>query len=134
MPLYNPGTSTLTTHSYEERFTKIAEFDDALLDQASWKNARYDGCKLSAKKINKFSYIDSGIDTINTSSGEYEGKYTQIGGVGGRWAWGGDISYQTLPVVSRLSTAIYIANTVVVGEENDNNTNTWNYFIYDAWI
>lgn len=117
---YYPHTTHSVTHSFEERLTKIAEFDDALLDQAAWKNARYDGCKLSAKKINKFSHIDSGIDTINTSSGEYEGKYTQIGGVGGRWAWGGDVSYQNLPVINRLSTAIYIANTVIGGEENDN--------------
>tara|TARA_Y100001973_G_scaffold55330_1_gene81756 strand:- start:3876 stop:5786 length:1911 start_codon:yes stop_codon:yes gene_type:complete len=125
--VFYPHTNNPVTHSFEERLTKIAEFDDALLDQAAWKNARYDGCKLSAKKINKFSYIDSGIDTVNTSSGEYEGKYTQIGGVEGRWAWGGDISYQNLPVVSRLSTAIYIANTVVGGEENDNYTTIKNH-------
>ena len=54
--VFYPHTNNPVTHSFEERLTKIAEFDDALLDQAAWKNARYDGCKLSAKKINKFSY------------------------------------------------------------------------------
>ena len=59
MALYYPGTSTLVTHSYEERLTQIAEFDDALLDQAAWKNSRYEGSKLIAKEINKFSVPSS---------------------------------------------------------------------------
>lgn len=95
MPLYNPGTSTLTTHSFEERLTDIAEFDDALLDQASWKNSRYDGSRLIAKEINKF--------TPSSSTSE----------------WPGDDSYQNLPVINKLSTALYIADTVVGGEESD---------------
>ena len=59
MSLFYPGTSTLVTHSYEERLTQIAEFDDALLDQAAWKNARYDGSRMIAKEINKFSRSSS---------------------------------------------------------------------------
>ena len=93
MALFYPGTSTLVTHSYEERFTRIAEFDDALLDQAAWKNSRYEGSKLIAKEINKFS----------VSSSE----------------WRGDESYQNLPVINKLSTALYIADTVIGGEESD---------------
>ena len=93
MALYYPGTSTLVTHSYEERLTKIAEFDDALLDQAAWKNSRYEGARLIAKEINKFS----------VSSSE----------------WRGDESYQNLPVINKLSTALYIADTVIGGEESD---------------
>tara|TARA_B100000287_G_scaffold418495_1_gene455516 strand:- start:3865 stop:5775 length:1911 start_codon:yes stop_codon:yes gene_type:complete len=116
--VFYPGTNIPVTRSYDDRLTKQAEFDDALMDQASWRNSRYDGSKLSAKKINKYSFIDSEINTTDTSSGEYEGKYVQI--EGGNYAWGGDTSYQNLPVVNRLTTALYIANTVVGGEENDN--------------
>ena len=93
MSLFYPGTSTLVTHSYEERLTQIAEFDDALLDQAAWKNARYDGSRMIAKEINKFS----------PSSSE----------------WRGDDSYQNLPVINKLSTALYIADTVIGGEESN---------------
>ena len=32
-----------------------AEFDDALVDQIAWKNLRYDGCKITSKKINEFN-------------------------------------------------------------------------------
>ena len=32
-----------------------AEFDDALVDQASWKNVRYEGSKMKSRKINKFT-------------------------------------------------------------------------------
>ena len=42
---YYPGTSNLVTHSYDERLTDTAEFDDSLLDQASWKNSRYSKCR-----------------------------------------------------------------------------------------
>jgi hypothetical protein len=37
-----PGTNTPVTHSFGER-QLTAEFDDALVDQKVWKNARYDG-------------------------------------------------------------------------------------------
>ena len=37
MPLYYPGTTTLITQSLTDRL-KVAEFDDALVDQAPWKN------------------------------------------------------------------------------------------------
>ena len=38
-----------------ERFEYNVEFDDALLDQAGWKNPRHEGCKLHARKINEFT-------------------------------------------------------------------------------
>ena len=65
-----PGTSTPVTHSYDERLTKIAEFDDALLDQATWRNSRYDGSKMTSKEINKFTPIhpDFALSTPTTSS------------------------------------------------------------------
>ena len=91
MTQYLPGTpstsaSSLVTHSFSERLMG-AEFDDALVDQAAWKNSRYDGSKLTAAQINKFTQ--------------------------------GDESYQTLPVITNQSTAIYIANTVVGGTEDE---------------
>ena len=45
-----------------------AEFDDALVDAAHWKNPRYAGCKLTGKKINEYN-------SSETSSGDYLGKY-----------------------------------------------------------
>ena len=83
---FYPGTSTLVTHSFEEALYN-AEFDDALLDQASWKNSRYDGSKLTAQRLNKFTT--------------------------------GDSTFQNLPTIPYTSTAIYLANTVVGGEEDN---------------
>jgi len=80
-----PGTNTVFTRSFAER-QLTAEFDDALLDQKSWKNPRYEGSKLTAAEINKFTT--------------------------------GDTTYQNLPVIQAESTAIYIANTVIGGEED----------------
>jgi hypothetical protein len=37
-----------------------AEFDDALVDQAFWKNTRYVGCKLKSKVLNKFTQEERG--------------------------------------------------------------------------
>ena len=80
-----PGTNTVFTKSFDER-QLVAEFDDALLDQKSWKNPRYEGSKLTAAEINKFTI--------------------------------GDTTYQNLPIIQAESTAIYIANTVIGGEED----------------
>ena len=91
-----PGTNVPVTHSFEERLTRIAEFDDALLDQAAWKNSRYAGSKLIAKNINVFTPSSSTI------------------------GWAGDESYQNLPVINNLTTALYLANTCIGGEEDDN--------------
>ena len=82
----SPGPLGSVSHSFSER-QLTAEFDDALVDQAAWKNSRYDGSKLTAAQINKFTQ--------------------------------GDKSYQTLPVITNQSTAIYIANTVVGGTEDE---------------
>lgn len=56
------------------------DFNDSISDLKGWKNPRYDGSKLKAAQINKFTP--------------------------------GDISYGKLPVISRKTNAIYIANTV----------------------
>lgn len=115
MPIYYPHTTTPVTKSFEDRqFT--AEFDDSLLDQAAWKNSRYDGAKLTANKFNVFTPTSTQIDTTLTSSGEVEGKFITVDG--GSVVWGGDKTYQNLSVISQHSTALYIANTVIGGTED----------------
>ena len=89
---YYPHTNTLITHSFGERLTKVAEFNDSVLDMASWKNPRWDGCKMKAKEINRYTPSSS--------------------------TWEGDDSIQTLSVINNLSTAIYLSNTVVGGTED----------------
>ena len=92
-----------------------AEFDDALVDQAHWKNPRFAGCKLTGKKINEYHGTDPFIDKINTSSNDYLAKVIPSGSNGS--VWGGDISYGLNPVINKETTAIYIANTIVGGTE-----------------
>jgi len=82
----SPGPLGSVSHSFSGR-QLTAEFDDALVDQKAWKNSRYEGSKLTAAQINKFT--------------------------------AGDESYQTLPVLTNQSTAIYIANTVIGGTEDE---------------
>tara|TARA_R110000737_G_scaffold1438_3_gene4194 strand:- start:163 stop:1818 length:1656 start_codon:yes stop_codon:yes gene_type:complete len=94
-----------------------AEFDDALADQIHWKNPRYEGCKLTGKKINEYHGIDPFIDQLNTSSNDYLGQYVPSSSDSS--VWGGDISYGLNPVINNETTAIYIANTVVGGKENE---------------
>lgn len=63
------------------------EFDDALLDQAGWKNIRYDGSKLTGKKINEFNV--------------------------------GDITYGKNPVIESKTSAIYVVDTCIGAENED---------------
>jgi len=93
-----------------------AEFDDALVDAAHWKNPRHAGSKLTGLRINEYHGIDPFIDQKNTSSAEYLGQYIQSSS--NESVWGGDISYGLNPVINRETTAIYIANTVIGGAEN----------------
>ena len=61
------------THSFTER-ELLAEFDDALVDQAAWKNSRYNGSKLIAKKINQYSPPNIlGIGTLEIGESFYVG-------------------------------------------------------------
>ena len=116
MPLYHPGTNILVTQSFEDRL-KIAEFDDALVDQIAWKNPRYDGSKLKAKKINEYHGFQQGLHQpipglqvggfpvgLSGSFTIYEGDSPHPGGLS--------------PIISNKTTAIYIANTVIGGTED----------------
>ena len=95
-----------------------AEFDDALIDAAHWKNPRYEGSKLTGLRINEYHGIDINIDQANTSSADYLAQRVNISG-STETVWGGDISYGLNPVINNETTAIYIANTVVGGTEKE---------------
>jgi len=95
-----------------------AEFDDALIDAAHWKNPRYAGSKLTGLRINEYHGIDINIDQANTSSADYLAQRVNISG-STETVWGGDISYGLNPVINNETTAIYIANTVVGGTEKE---------------
>ena len=81
MPFF-PGTNNPVTHSYEDRLM-TAEFDDALLSQAHWKNSRFDGCKLTATKINEYNAGDIAFQNTPTLMNQTTALYlanTVIGG------------------------------------------------------
>ena len=67
----------------------VAEFDDALIDQSPWKNPRYEGCRINAQRIN-----------------HYTGSDDEHGG-------------GSSPLIKNETTALYIANTVVGGTEDN---------------
>ena len=100
-PQFKPGTTNLVTHSFSERLFE-AEFDDALVDQAAWKNSRYDGAKLKSLNINEFNPpIITGIGSASISSGDLNTGTFQIGpidGTDGYIEWPGDVSINNEPV------------------------------------
>ena len=111
-----PGTNTVVTRSFENRLL-TAEFDDALVDQTPWKNPRYEGSKLKSKKLNEFTEPETSQASIGTAAigssfvvGEFPIAVT---------GWEGDISIGKTPVISNETTALYIANTVVGGTEDN---------------
>ena len=111
-PLYHPGTNTLVTHSFAER-VMTAEFDDALCDQAWWKNARYNGSKITGKKINAFTPSEGiGIDEAQIGLDFVIGNYIKDG-------WTGDKTYNQEPVINDFSTALYLSSTVIGGTEDN---------------
>ena len=67
------------------------EFNDSVLDTAGWKNARYEGSKLTAEKINVYK-----LD---------------------------DVSYGKNPVISNKTTAIYLGNSIIGGEDGNLQAN-----------
>jgi len=116
MPLYHPGTNILVTQSFEDRL-KTAEFDDALVDQIAWKNPRYDGSKLKAKKINEYHGFEQGLH--QPIPGLQVGSFP-VGLSGSFVAYEGDSTHPfgLSPIVSNKTTAIYIASTVIGGTED----------------
>ena len=112
---YYTGTTNIVTHIFEERLM-TAEFDDALAELAGWKNPRYEGSKLTAKKINKFtSYSDggSGIGQLQIGNNFVIDQYFPLP------IWVGDKTYGKAANVENKTTALYITNTIIGGKEED---------------
>ena len=80
-----------STSSISESFS--FEFDDSLDSLKGWFGVRYEGSKLIGKKINEYNATSS--------------------------VWQGDITYGLNPVVENKTTALYIANSVVGGGEDN---------------
>ena len=129
MPLYN---QTQPSKSLADRlFT--AEFDDALVDQFTWKAPRYDGCKIISKEINKYTpqqTTPGGIGTsmiLSTSTSSSINPITTVQPAGfqvGVWPpqvdWIGDTLNPTglNANLKNETTALYISNTVIGGTED----------------
>ena len=98
----------------------LAEFDDALVDAAHWKNPRYAGSKLIGKKINEYNGMDT-PEQFGVGTATIGGPGSQATFIVGQFPffdhWEGDITYGLNPVINNETTAIYIANTVVGGTE-----------------
>ena len=108
-PQVYPGTSQSVTHSFSDRLME-AEFDDALVDQAFWKRSRYEGSKATALNINQYAPPNIvGIGSASIGSSFTIENYID---------WPGDVTYQNLPTIRNVSTALYIANTVIGGTED----------------
>tara|TARA_R110000744_G_scaffold53939_3_gene114840 strand:+ start:9146 stop:10714 length:1569 start_codon:yes stop_codon:yes gene_type:complete len=94
----------------------VAEFDDALLDLAGWKNPRWEGSKLKGLKINEYNGPQI------TGSGGIGSATIGSQGFGiGVWVdddYTGDMTYGLNPVINNETTAIYIANSVIGGTED----------------
>lgn len=119
-----PGTNKVISRSFDDRLL-IAEFDDALADQAPWKNSRYEGSKLKGKKINEFNAPETGQVSIGTAIIEDNfivGNFP-VGLVG----WEGDQTIGLDPVINNQTTAIYIANSVIGGNEDNQFTTIKNH-------
>tara|TARA_R110001592_G_scaffold32310_5_gene113356 strand:+ start:2585 stop:5080 length:2496 start_codon:yes stop_codon:yes gene_type:complete len=113
---------------YESFDTKDynVQFDDALLSLQGWAGPRYEGCKTISKKVNQYS----SQNWNNCGVGCAQIGMTQPAG-GGSFILGnmfkshfnlnktGDITYGQSPNVQNFTTALYIANSVIGGEEDD---------------
>ena len=114
--------------SGNNRELDVAEFDDSLVDMAWWANPRYKGCKTTGKKINEYngSEFISGIGSVQMSENDQSisplfisrGPAWRVGNYPGVETYPGDQTYGLNPVIQNESTAIYIANTVIGGEED----------------
>ncbi len=124
------GTNSASMYidSGNDRELDVAEFDDSLADMAWWANPRYNGCKATGKAINTYSpaEVGSGIGFFQISDvdGNIPSNFSSLGPA---WEIGnynnfikypGDQTFGLNPVIQNETTAIYIANTVIGGEED----------------
>jgi hypothetical protein len=124
------GTNSASMYidSGNDRELDLADFDDSLIDMAWWANPRYKGCKATGKAINTYSpaEVGSGIGFFQIS--DVDGNIpSNFSGLGPAWEVGnyynftkypGDQTFGLNPVIQNETTAIYIANTVIGGEED----------------
>ena len=96
------------------------EFDDALLETAGWKGSRYQGSKLVAREINKYT-PGSPVRGITQVKGQYgrQGIGSNTGSARDPNEWGGDITYGYTPVIERKVCALYIGNTLIGADGED---------------
>ncbi len=123
----------IITKSFEKRlFT--AEFDDSIIDTVWWANTRYKGWKTTGKAVNVYTpaAIGSGIgfSQIVGSSGVVEHQFAKNGApftvensegtlCQNFEIYKGDETYGSNPAVQNQTTAIFIANTIIGGKEEN---------------
>tara|TARA_R110000824_G_scaffold7722_6_gene34883 strand:- start:5389 stop:8076 length:2688 start_codon:yes stop_codon:yes gene_type:complete len=109
---------------YESIDTKDynVEFDDSLLDLQSWAGPRWKGCKTIGKKINEYHAPDEGYGIGYAPIQGYSLKHGNHGFIVDSDYFGskyeGDKTYGLKPNVENKTTALYIASTVIGGEED----------------
>lgn len=113
---------------YQNNPLEIAEFDDSLVEMHWWAGPRYKGCKTTGKAVNKYTpaEIGQGIGffQVSDSNGNIPQQFSnngpawEIGNYQNFETYEGDQTFGLNPVISNQSTAIYIANTIIGGEED----------------
>ena len=125
---HNLSTRIITKETNNPLY--IAEFDDSLVDMAWWAGPRYKGVKSTGKKINTYTgpIVESGIGSFQIGPGgntavsqnlSAHGPVLTIGNYPDVQTYPGDQTYGLNPVIQNESTAIYIANTVIGGNNED---------------
>jgi len=105
------------------------EFNDSVLDLKGWKNPRYEGSKLTSKKINEYTPVNPS-GSIIPEPGNYLFNNTALD------FWGGDITYGLNPVIETDVCALYVGSTIRNGEEDDKivNIEKHSYIIIDKFL
>ena len=93
------------------------EFNDSVLDLKGWKNPRYEGTKLVAREINRFT------PPLSSGSLQPVGGRPLYDDPGRVRYWGGDISYGLNPVIESEVCALYIGSTIKNGDEDSKIVN-----------
>ena len=106
------------------------EFNDSVLDLKGWKNPRYEGTKLVAREINRFT------PPLSSGSLQPVGGRPLYDDPGRVRYWGGDISYGLNPVIEQDVCALYIGSTITNGDEDSKvvNIEKHSYCVIDKFL
>jgi hypothetical protein len=106
------------------------EFNDSVLDLKGWKNPRYEGTKLVAREINRFT------PPLSSGSLQPVGGRPLYDDPGRARYWGGDISYGLNPVIEQDVCALYIGSTITNGDEDSKvvNIEKHSYCVIDKFL